>query len=423
NPLDVSRAVREALPRVEASLPEGMRVDLSYDKSEFIEQSISNVFSTITEAIILVVLIIFFFLRSVRATLIPLVTIPVSLVGSFALMHLFGFSINTLTLLALILAIGLVVDDAIVMLENIYRNVEEGLPPVEAALKGSKELGFAIVAMTLTLAAVYVPIGFMTGKTGRLFTEFAWALAGAVLISGFVALTLSPMMSSKLLRRGHTSNRVSLAIEGFLDRLTSGYLALLSVALRLPAFVLMIGFAGVCAGGFAYSKLSSELAPYDDQGVILGMMVGPEGATKEYMDGYARDMEALYARVPEAERYFVIVGYPTVSRGISFLGLKPWGERERSAKEIASQLRDEMFMIPGILAFPITPPPLGQRGSDKPVQLVIQTSQPYDELQKMVDGVLARLADNDGLTNVESDLKLNLPQIKVALDRDKVADL
>jgi multidrug efflux pump len=423
NPLDVSQAVREAMPRIEASLPEGMRMGIGYDKSVFIKTSIENVFSTISEAIALVVLIIFFFLRSVRATVIPLVTIPVSLIGSFALMYFFGFSINTLTLLALILAIGLVVDDAIVMLENIYRNVENGLTPTEAALKGSKEIAFPVVAMTLTLAAVYVPIGFMTGKTGRLFTEFAWSLAGAVLISGFVALTLSPMMSAKLLRPEHTTNRLSLAIEGQLIRLTAGYRWLLGVALRLPVLIILVGVSVAVAGGFAYSKLSTELAPYEDQGVVLGIMVGPEGATKEYMDGYARDMERLYEAVPERERHFVIVGFPTVSRGISFLGLKPWDERDRSASEIASTLREKMFEIPGILAFPITPPPLGQRGSDKPIQLVIQTSQPYGELQKMVDAVTGKLADYPGLANVESDLKLNQPQVKVVLDRDKAADL
>ncbi len=199
NPLDVSKEVRAVLPAVMEELPEGMKVEVAHDKSVFIEESIKNVYETIGEAILLVVLIIFLFLRSLKATLIPLVTIPVSLVGAFALMFAFDFTINTLTLLALVLAIGLVVDDAIVMLENIFRHVEDGVPPLEAAFRGSKEIGFAVVAMTLTLAAVYVPIGFMTGNTGRLFTEFAWTLAGAVLVSGFVALTLSPMMCSKLL--------------------------------------------------------------------------------------------------------------------------------------------------------------------------------------------------------------------------------
>ena len=208
NPLDVSEAVRAELPAIQQDLPEGLRTDLAYDSSIFIRESIDAVFETIAEAVVLVVLVIFFFLRSLRATLIPLVTIPVSLVGAFALMYAFGFSINTLTLLAMVLAVGLVVDDAIVMLENIHRHVEEGMAPFQAALVGAREIGFAVLAMTITLASVYAPIGFMTGRTGRLFTEFALALAGAVLVSGFVALSLSPMMSSKMLRHAEKHGAV-----------------------------------------------------------------------------------------------------------------------------------------------------------------------------------------------------------------------
>ena len=208
NPLEVSEGVNKILPQIRASLPEGMEVKVAHDKSVFIAESIKNVYHTIGEAIVLVILIIFLFLRSIRATLVPLVTIPVSLIGAFALMYALGFSINTLTLLALVLAIGLVVDDAIVMLENIFRHVEEGMSPVKAALLGSREISFAIVAMTITLAAVYAPIGFMTGITGRLFTEFAWTLAGAVIVSGFVALSLSPMMCSKLLQAPNSSQPV-----------------------------------------------------------------------------------------------------------------------------------------------------------------------------------------------------------------------
>ncbi len=423
NPLDVSTAVRNELPRIEEALPEGMTVNIAYDKSVFIDESIKNVYTTIGEAIVLVVFIIFFFLRSIRATLIPLVTIPVSLIGAFALMFLFGFSINTLTLLALVLAIGLVVDDAIVMLENIYRHVEEGLTPFEAAIKGSREIAFAVVAMTLTLAAVYVPIGFMTGKTGRLFTEFAWALAGAVLISGFVALTLSPMMSSKLLKPHHTSNRLSAAVESFLEGMTGLYRRLLAVALRARVLMLLVGAAVAGIGVYFYSQLNSELAPYEDQGVLIGIMVGPEGATIDYMDGYARDLEEIYKGVPEAERYFVVVGYPTVSRGISFLGFTPWEDRERSTKEIAGTLGGPMFSIPGIMAFPVRPAPLGQRGSAKPIEFIIQTSRPYDELQEMVDAVLDKVADYPGLANIETDLKLNKPQITVSIDREKAANL
>ena len=223
NPLEVSAAVKEALPRITEIMPEGMKIDVGYDSSIFIAKSIDNVFQTIVEAIVLVVLVIFVFLRSLRATLVPIVTIPVSLIGAFTFMWMFGFSINTLTLLALVLAVGLVVDDAIVMLENISRHVEQGMPPMQAAIRGAREIAFAVIAMTITLAAVYAPIGFQTGRTGRLFTEFAWTLAGAVLVSGFVALTLSPMMCSQLLRHQERHNFLYRWIEAALNGLTRGY--------------------------------------------------------------------------------------------------------------------------------------------------------------------------------------------------------
>src|SRR3954468_6507347 len=248
NPLDVSKAVQKTLPVIRAGLPEGMSVDIGYDSSVFIAESIDAVFHTILEAIVLVVLVIFF-LRSLRATLIPLVTIPVSLIGAFAIMFIFGFSINTLTLLSMVLAIGLVVDDAIVMLENIYRHVEEGMPPFQAAIKGAREIGFAVVAMTITLAAVYAPIGFQTGRTGGLFTEFALTLAGAVLVSGFVALTLSPMMCSKLLKHEAKHGLLFNLIEGFLNGLTNGYRWLLRNSLRVRPLVLLVGL-GVAVSSY-----------------------------------------------------------------------------------------------------------------------------------------------------------------------------
>jgi multidrug efflux pump len=423
NPLDVSKEVRAVLPAVMEELPEGMKVEVAHDKSVYIEESIKNVYETIGEAILLVVLIIFLFLRSLKATLIPLVTIPVSLVGAFALMFAFDFTINTLTLLALVLAIGLVVDDAIVMLENIFRHVEDGVPPLEAAFQGSKEIGFAIVAMTLTLAAVYVPIGFMTGNTGRLFTEFAWTLAGAVLVSGFVALTLSPMMCSKLLRHETQHSRAYRIIESGIVGLTTGYRRLLGKALQARPLVLLIGLAVAGSSYFLFTHLKTELAPFEDQGTVVGIFVAPEGATIDYTDDYARQLEAIYAKEPDVARYFVVSGFPVVTQGISFIKTPRWDERERSQQDVARSLAPKMFAVPGVLAFPINPPPLGQSVRDKPVQFVIQTSRPYRELEQMVDALMAKAGDFPGLANLETDLKLNKPQLKVSVDRDKVADV
>jgi multidrug efflux pump len=421
NPLDVSNEVAAAMPGILASLPEGMIAKVAHDKSIFIRESVKNVYETIGEAIVLVVLIIFLFLRSFRATLIPLVTIPVSLIGAFALMYMLNFSINTLTLLALVLAIGLVVDDAIVMMENIYRHVEDGEEPVEAALIGSKEIGFAVLAMTLTLAAVYAPIGFMAGTTGRLFTEFAWTLAGAVIVSGFVALTLSPMMCSKLLRRDENHGWFYRIIERALRGLTSGYRALLRGALKVRPLILLVGLSVAGSSYFLFSALKSELAPTEDQGFLVGIIQAPEGATIEYTDTYAKKLEEIFAKVPETERYFVVSGRPTVSQGTTFLKLKPWGKRSRTQQQIASDIAPKMVAIPGVVAFPSSPPPLGQGIRDKPIQMVIQTSRPYSELQVMVDKMLDKAADNPGLVNVDTDLKLNSPQLEVDIDRDKAA--
>ena len=423
NPLDVSKAVNEALPKITAALPEGMGVDVAYDSSVFIAKSIDAVFHTIFEAIILVVLVIFFFLRSLRATLVPLVTIPVSLIGGFALMYAFGFSINTLTLLSMVLAIGLVVDDAIVMLENIFRYVEEGMNPFQAALKGSREIGFAVIAMTITLAAVYAPIGFMTGRTGRLFTEFALTLAGAVIVSGFVALTLSPMMCSKLLKHETKHGLLYRAIERFLEGMTNGYRGLLRLSLRARPVVLLIGLGVAAASYVLFTGLKSELAPVEDRGTIVGIAIAPEGSTLDYTMGYAQRMEALFRQIPVLEKFFVVVGFPVVNQGIAFVRLIDWDLRDVKQQAITAQLFPKMFGIPGIMGFVTNPPSLGQSPTEKPVNFVIQTSLPFEELQAMVNAMMAEARNFPGLVNLDTDLKLNKPELKVSLDRDKAADL
>jgi len=421
NPLDISADLKAMLPQIQRSLPEGMKVEIAFDSTVFIEKSIEEVYRTVAEAVLLVVLVIFLFLRSWRATLIPLVTIPVSLVGAFALMYAFGFTINTLTLLAMVLAIGLVVDDAIVMLENIYRHVEEGMAPMEAAFRGSREIGFAIVAMTLTLAAVYLPLAFSTGRTGRLFLEFALTLAGAVLVSGFVALTLSPMMASRLLRHENKHGRFYEMGERALAWLDRNYRAVLARALRWRMAVVAFGVAVFVAAGALWMSLPRELAPQEDQGFIIGFGQAPEGATVEYTDRYARMMEGMFAQVPQVRQYFQIVGFPAVTNTIGFVMLQDWEERDVSTADVQGRLFPQFMGIPGIMAFPTLPPPLGQDGFGQPVSFVVQTTGSWDELGQVMDAMLAKMRENPSLTNPDSSLKLDKPQLRIDVDRDKVA--
>ena len=422
NPLELSQALRRELPKVIGDLPGGMTATIAYDSSVFIDRSIQAVFVTIAEAMLLVLLIIFFFLRNVRATLIPLVTIPVSLIGAFALMLVLGFTINTLTLLALVLAIGLVVDDAIVVLENIYRHMEAGMPRREAALLGAQEIGFAVVAMTITLAAVYAPVAFMTGRTGKLFVEFALTLAGAVLVSGFVALSLSPMMCSLLLRHEARHGAAYLWVENLLRKLTVTYRRGLSAALE-KRWLVMLAFAFVAgANAVLLESLKSELAPIEDRGIIIGVFLGPEGSTLDYTAHYAHQLEKIYATTADVERYFVVAGNPTVSQGISFVGLADWQDRQRSSSVLVKELFPRFMNIPGVLAFPVLPPSLGQSPRERPINFVIVTSASYAELDQITGRILAEVASNPGFTHVDTDLKLNKPELSVVVNRDKSSD-
>ena len=301
NPLDVSKAVRAVMPEINQSLPQGLSATIGNDSSVFIDRSIAAVYHTIGEAIVLVVLVIVFFLRSLRASLVPIVTIPISLIATFTLLYALGFTVNTLTLLAMVLAIGLVVDDAIVVLENIYRRIEHGMRPVQAAIEGTREIGFAVIAMTLTLTAVYAPIAFAPGRTGRLFLEFALSLAGAVVVSGFVALTLTPMMCSRLLRHNPSPGRLFSAIERGFTAFEDGYRRMLRATLRTRQLVLAaaLGVAGMSAVFFL--ALKSELAPTEDRGLIQVRGTGPEGATLRYTQRYSAQAGEILAKVPEIE--------------------------------------------------------------------------------------------------------------------------
>jgi len=423
NPLELAAYVKAEVPKLNEELaPQGVQIGISVDNTLFIERSIKSVYTTIGEAVVLVALVIFVFLRSLRASIIPLVTIPVSLIGSFALMSLAGFTINTLTLLALVLAIGLVVDDAIVVLENIYRHIEEGMKPFEAALKGAKEIGFAVIAMTLTLAAVYAPVAFTPGRTGRLFVEFALTLAGAVIVSGFVALTLSPMMCSVMLKHQEKHGAVYRAIENTLDAITSGYRRVLAMTLSARWLVLLVYLLVIGALVWLVTGMKKELAPIEDRGTIFTALTGPDGASLGYTEKYARRLEQIAAEAKEIDRVFIIAGNPTVERGVAFFRTVDWSERERSTLDIIKDMQPKMAGVPGVLAFPNAPPSLGQSIRERPVNLVVLTNASYGELQEVVQQIVTEASKNPGLTNIDSDLRLNKPQVNVEVDRDKAAD-
>ncbi len=428
NTLEVARAIKAEVPRLQAALPEGMQLKVAFDSSIFIEKSIDAVYTTMLEAMVLVVGVIFLFLRNWRATLIPFVTIPVSLIGAFIFLYAMGFTINVLTLLGLVLAIGLVVDDAIVMLENIYRHIEEGMPPYEAAVKGAKEIGFAVLAMTLTLAAVFAPLAFAEGNTGKLFTEFALTVAAAVLVSGFVALTLTPMMASRILRHETRHNALFNFGERVLTGLNTAYTRGITRVVKHPLIIALV-FVLVAAAAFGLLKsLKSELAPTEDRGFFIGFMLAPEGSTLQYTDQYARQLEGMYQGVPEVDTAFVVVApgleRPNpVNNALSFVMLKPWEERSRSQMAITESLGPQMFMgMPGVLAFPINPPSLGQSFRNPPLQFVVQAPS-YAELDTAVEALMAKVRAYPGLLNADSDLKLNKPQLRVDINRDKAAQM
>ena len=426
NTLEVARGVKAVLPRLQATLPPGMKAWIAVDTSVFIEESIKAVYTTMIEALVLVVLVIFLFLRSARATLIPAVAIPVSVIGHFTFLKALGFSINTLTLLGVVLSIGLVVDDAIVVLENIHRHIEEGMKPLKAAFQGSKEIGFAVIAMTITLAAVFTPLSLMTGNTGKLFTEFALTVATSVIVSGFVALTLTPMMCSKLLKPGHT--RIYTYTERFFEGMNNGYTAILRATLR-HRWVVGVIFILVLGGMvFLFKQLKAELSPVEDRGLFLAFVVAPEGSTMSYTDGYMHVVEGITSAIPEITTMFAVVA-PGLDRpnpvnlGVAFAVLKPWSERTRSQLTITKELGPKLYGgLPGALSFALNPPSLGQGLLTKQIEYVIYGNS-FQDLQGQVNLVMAKLREYPGITALDTDLKLNKPQLAVDIDRDKASDL
>jgi multidrug efflux pump len=429
NTLEVAAAVRAELDRLRPQLPAGTVLEINMDRSVFIEESMKEVVVALVIALLLVLAVIYLFLGNLRATLIPAVTIPVSIIASFIVMAWLGFSINTLTLLGLVLAIGLVVDDSIVVLENIYRRMELGEPSLIAAVDGSREIGFAVIATTAVLVSVFVPISFLQGNVGKLFREFGITVAAAVLFSSLVALTLTPMMASKLLSAGATRSRLSNTVDGFFRRLSSVYDGLLRRMMRRPWVVIGATLGAMALATLLLRALPTELTPAEDRGMMFFGLTGPEGASLGYMDRHARLAEdVLMQEVEGGEVERVVVRIPgwggganDMNSGRGFVVLAPWGERERSAEQIAQTVRAQLSRIPGVRAFVGTPGGW-VRSSGSPVQVVLGGTD-YGELVKWRDILMQRMQENPGLSNVQSNYEERKPQVSVSVDRDRAADL
>lgn len=422
NQVQVADQVRAELPRIQATLPPGVELVLGFDSSVYVKRSIAQAQETLVIAGVLVVLIIFVFLRNLRATIIPGLAIPASIVATFAVMHFLGFSINSLTLLALTLAIGIVVDDAIIVLENAYRHQEElGETPEQAASRGTGEIAFAVITTTISLVAVFTPLAFLSGNTGRLFREFGLAVAGSVVISGFVALTLTPMLCAKLLRVPQRHGALYQMLERGFAALTRGYQHTLGWALHHRAAVVGgVLIVSLAAGGI-FTTLKREFVPPEDRGSLRVSITAPEGSTVHYTDEYQRRAEQILDGVPEIDNYTSIVGWGgRVNSGFLIVRLRDWADRNRTVQEVIREIQPELNAIPGVLAFANNPPAFGGRGS--PVQFVVQHPD-FDELVGVMDRLVERARRIPGLNNVDTDLRVNKPELVISFDRDRAEDL
>jgi len=428
--LDVAAAVRASLPELGQLLPVGMRIDMAYDSSEFIQSSVDEVRKTIIIALCLVVLVVFVFLKSLRATVIPIVAIPVSIIGAFTVAFALGFTINILTLLALVLAIGLVVDDAIVVLENIVRHMEMGKSRRRAAFDGVREIGFAVLATTVALVAVFIPVAFLTGSVGRLFREFGLTLAVTVILSSFVALTLTPVLCSRILKKVDRDKPRSWAersFDAFFDWLGRTYEAILHFSLRMKPLVILGGVALVAVAGWIFGQLPEELVPTEDRGTAFGIVLAPEGATLEYTDRYMRMIEAQLLPLPERRGLFSAIGLGfggpgRVTNGFVFLDLKNHTDRERTQQEIVAQMFPRLLGIPGVLAFLVNPPSLGGNFSSSEIEYILQADT-YEELGQAVGTMMAKAGQLGYLINLDSDLRLNKPELQIEIDRERASGL
>ena len=416
NSLEVIRTVREALPGIKSQLPVGMNVGIPYDSTEYIQDAIDEVLSTLTETLLIVVVVIFLFLGSFRSVLIPIVAIPISLIGAVFLMLAFGFTINLLTLLAIVLSVGLVVDDAIVMVENVERHIHNGSTPFRAAIDAARELVGPIVAMTITLAAVYAPIGIQGGLTGALFREFAFTLAGAVLVSGIVALTLSPMMGSKLLRAGATERGFAGMVNRHFERVRNFYTRMLSGTLRFRPVVLTLwGLVAVLIVPF-YMFSQRELAPTEDQGVVFGVIQAAANSTIDQTNLFTKEVYDVYKSFPESGSVFQITN---PSGGFGGMVTKPWSQRKKTTQQLLVESTGPLSKIPGIRVIPLTPPAL-PGGGNFPVDFVIASSAEPQQLSELANQLVQKAMASGLFIFADVDVKYDQPQAEVVFDRDKL---
>jgi multidrug efflux pump len=429
NVLDVANAVKAMIPNIRSDLPDGINVQVGFDSSVFVDRSVREVYKTLWEAAVLVVLMIFLFLRDWRATMVPLVAIPVSVIGSFAVMGWLGFTINTLTLLALVLAVGLVVDDAIVMLENIYRRIEEGEAPIPAAIYGARQVAFAIIATTLTLAAVFLPVAFQSGQTGRLFFEFGITLSVSVLVSAFVALTLTPMMCSRMLKPKVVNGQ---AEHGWFYRRTEPFFVWLNgvfertlrAALRVQPLILVGALLFTAGGVGLYTQLQRELTPVEDRGIFSANLIAPIGATPEYLRLYSYDMEQMILKIPEMDRTFHRTG--DGGRAFVFATLKPWEERDRKTQDIVAELRRNFQKESTggqAIASPMRPFSSGRRSASSGGVTFVLLGSDFNELQRLGTEFLAAMRESGRFVQPRVDPSPTKPQLDVNIDRAKAADL
>ncbi|MGM0449725.1 MAG: efflux RND transporter permease subunit [Pseudomonadota bacterium] len=423
NPLDVAERVRNELPGIESQLPSGLNVDLPYDASEFIEDSINEVIYTLVEALIIVLVVIFLSLGSIRAAVVPSVAVPLSMIGGAFLMLFMGFSVNLLTLLAMVLAIGLVVDDAIIMVENVHRHVERGEKRFDAAINGAREMAVPIIAMTTTLVAVFAPIGFMGGLVGALFTEFAFTLAATVVISGIVALTLSPVLSANVLKPAGESGRFERMAESFFERLSNTYRrALTSVVSSLPV-IAYFGVAILVAIYFMVTFSQTELAPDEDQGIVFYQGTGPQTANLDYLERYGAEMQERFEKLPGYEESFMLMGVTAPNEVFGGFKLKPSSERDISQFDVQPMLQEEMDRVTGLRVATFPRPPLPASGGGLPFQFVLTTGNDFEQLNEVADEMLQKANESGNFIFLEKSIDYDRPVTGISVDRERVADL